>query len=423
MNKRFMMKSVLACVLGIGMLAACGSNQGGGGGGAKKHDIELKVWAAEAVKDLTQQQANAWAAAIKESDGKDVGVTVQAVGEGDAASNMITDVQAGADIFCFAQDQLARLKSAGALQEITDANLKAAVRAENDDVSYAAACVDDALVAYPLTSDNGYFMYYDKSVLPDATVLDNMTTLIAAVKAAGKKIYFDLEGSAWYNAAFFYGFGCESTWTTNTQGQFTNYVDTYNSNEGVKACKAMYELMTEDTVYVSGSSASEAFASDAAVCISGTWDSASVKTALGANMGAADLPSVTVGDTTVHLGSFIGCKLMGVKPQTSAEKNAYAQSLARTLSGKDAQLARYNSNGWGPSNLQAQQDEAVKNDVALVALRAQNEYATVQGQYPGDWWTSAKAIASSVRTSDGSDRAIKAILQTYEATIDSYING
>lgn len=427
MNKRFMMKSVLACVLGMSMLAACQS--GGKGGGTKKHDIEIKVWAAEAVKDLTQQQANAWAAAIKESDGKDIGVTVQAVGEGDAASNMITDVQAGADIYCFAQDQLARLKSAGALQEITDANLKAAVKAENDSVSYGAACVGDSLVAYPLTSDNGYFMYYDKSVITDPEDLKDMTKLIARCKAAGKTIHFELEGSAWYNASYFYAFGCESTWTTNTAGQFTGYTDTYNSANGIKACKAMYELMKEENVYVSGSAASKAFSKDTAgniagaVCISGTWDSANVKTALGENMGCAELPAVKVGEESHHLGSFTGCKLMGVKPQTNAEKNAFVQSLARTLSGKEAQLARYNSNGWGPSNLQAQADPAVVADVALTALRAQNQYAVMQGQYPGDWWDTAKAIASSVRKSDGSDSAIQGILTTYESTIDSYVNG
>lgn len=420
MKKRFILTSVLACVLGIGMLAtACTKN----GGGAAKHDIEIKVWAAEAVKNLTQTQANEWAAAVKDSDGVDIGVTVQAVGEGDAAANMITDVTAGADIFCFAQDQLARLKSAGALQEITDATLKAAVKAENDEVSYGAACVGDALVAYPLTSDNGYFMYYDKSVITDPSVLGNMATLQAACKAAGKKIYFELEGSAWYNAAYFFAFGCKSEWTTNTAGQFTSYEDTYNTANGIKACKAMYELMTESTVYVNGSDCAEAFSSGAAVCISGTWNSNAVKTALGANMGCAELPAVTVGTETKHLGSFTGCKLMGVKPQTDATKGAYVQSLARVLSGKNAQLARYNSNGWGPSNKEAQQDPAVVADVALTALRQQNQYAVMQGQYPGDWWTAAKAIASSVRTSNGSDAAIKAILNTYESTIDSYVNG
>ena len=163
------------------------------------HDIELTVWAATNVKAQFQEQANRWAKQMAEEYEADIGVTVSAVGEGDAASNMITDVQAGADLFCFAQDQLARLRSAGALSEIIDENLKASIIAANDETSISAASVGESLVAYPLTSDNGYFMYYDKSVFTDETKLNNLEDIIEVCKAAGKKIYFNCEGSAWYN--------------------------------------------------------------------------------------------------------------------------------------------------------------------------------------------------------------------------------
>ena len=58
-------------------------------------------------------------------------------------------------------------------------------------------------------------------------------------------------------------------------------------------------------------------------------------------MGAVELPSVTVDGTKAHLGSFIGCKLLGVKPQTDATKGAYAQLLAQYLSSQERQLERY----------------------------------------------------------------------------------
>lgn len=422
MNKRFLLKGVFAvALLSVGMLAGCTSQQGGG---EAAPDYTIKVWAAEAVKDLFQSQADAWAKNIKDQGGDNIKVTVQAVGEGDAASNMITDVEAGADLFCFAQDQLSRLRSAGALSEIVDAATKTKVQSENDTVSYQAACVGESLVAYPLTSDNGYFLYYDAELFEGhAEALENMTDLIAFCKANNRTIYFDVTGSGWYNAAFFMAFGCESTWTTNTAGLFTSYVDTYNTPNGVKACKAMYELIKEDTVFVSGSDGSKAFENKAAVCVSGTWDSSNVKTKLGNKFGATDLPSVTVGSETMHLGSFFGCKLLGVKPQTDATKGAYVSNLAQYFSGKDAQLARYKSNGWGPSNLEAQADSEVVADVALTALRAQNQYSTMQGQYPDGWWTATTTLATNVQKSDGSDAAIKTILATYRASIDSYING
>lgn len=414
-----------ALFLAMAPLASCG---------VVHHDIELTVWAATNVKAQFQEQANAWAAemAKEENGGYDIGVTVSAVGEGEAASNMITDVQAGADLFCFAQDQLARLKSAGALSEIVDPTLKANIIAANDEISISAASVGDALVAYPLTSDNGYFMYYDKSVFTDESKLENLEDVIAVCEAAGKKIYFNCAGSAWYGAAFFFGFGCESTWKTNRAGLFYEYTDTYNSDNGALACQALYNLVnTHKGVFVDNSGATDAWKKDdsgkisGAVCVSGTWDYTTSVTALGTNMGATDLPSVTVGNVTKHLASFAGCKLLGVKPQTEPRKAALSQLLAQHLSGAACQLERFEAFGWGPSNVADQATDAVKNSVVLSALKKQNEYSVMQGQYPGDWWTSAAAIGQALASDKcgGTKAEIKSILDKYEATIDAYING
>ncbi len=78
---------------------------------------EIKVWVAENVQTFTQDQIKAFQDANPQYAGYTV--TVEPVGDGDAASNMITDVEGGADIYGFAQDQLARLVSAGALMPIT----------------------------------------------------------------------------------------------------------------------------------------------------------------------------------------------------------------------------------------------------------------------------------------------------------------
>ena len=78
---------------------------------------EIKVWVAENVQTFTQDQIKAFQDANPQYAGYTV--TVEPVGEGDASSNMITDVEGGADIYGFAQDQLARLVSAGALMPIT----------------------------------------------------------------------------------------------------------------------------------------------------------------------------------------------------------------------------------------------------------------------------------------------------------------
>ena len=93
---------------------------------------DIKVWVADNVVDFTNEQIKAFQDAHPEFSGYTF--TVEAVGEGDAAGNMITDVEAGADIYAFAQDQIARLVTAGALEVVEDSNAEA-VKAQNDAVS------------------------------------------------------------------------------------------------------------------------------------------------------------------------------------------------------------------------------------------------------------------------------------------------
>lgn len=400
-------------------LAACSSGT--------SYDYTLTIWAADAATNLTKTQAETWAASIAETDDVKIGISVQAVGEGDAAGYVTTDVEAAADLYCFAQDQLSRLVTANGLSAITDTNTANELIANNDETSVSASTVGSTLYAYPLTSDNGFFMYYDASVFTDTSKLENMEDIIQVCKDAGRTIYFNVLDSAWYNAAYFYGFGCESEWETNAEGYFTGYTDTYNSANGILACKALYNLLVSDQ-FVNSATASTGWQASAAVVISGTWDYTDSVNALGANFGATDLPSVTATDdngveTTVHLSSYSGCKLLGVKPQTDPVKLAYAQSLALYLSGETCQLERFNTLGWGPSNLVDQENDAVKSNLALQALNLQNQYATPQGNYPGDWWTTCGNIGTSLAATDGSTDAIKTILATYAGTIDSYVNG
>ena len=125
---------------------------------------DITVWVAEKAVELTKTQIEAF------NTSNELGIvfnaTVEAVSEADAATQMITDVEAGGDLFCFAQDQFARLVQAGALAKL---GVKAGetVAAANDPSVVAAATVGDTLYAYPLTADNGYFMYYDKTVIPE----------------------------------------------------------------------------------------------------------------------------------------------------------------------------------------------------------------------------------------------------------------
>jgi len=352
---------------------------------------DVTIWVAEKAVDLTKQQIENF------NNSNELGIvfnaTVEPVSEADAATQMITDVEAGGDIFCFAQDQFARLVQAGALAPLGE-GAAAFVRESNDAGTVAAATSGDTVYAYPLTADNGYFMYYDKSVIPEEDV-DSLEKLIADCEAAQKYFAFEMQTSAWYLASFFFATGCESTWTTDDEGTFISVRDTFNSPAGLIAVKGMKKLVDSD-FHLSSSSGSE-FSSNAAIVVTGTWDYETVKGILGDNMGVADLPSFEVDGTEYHLGSFNGCKLLGVKPQVDAYKLAALHQLARYLTGEQGQMERFEALSWGPSNLVAQSSDAVQANPALAALIAQSPYSVPQGQIHGSWWDIAKVIGDDVK--------------------------
>ncbi len=398
------MKKLFAVVLALALaLTLCSAF-------AEGYSGELKVWVPEAVVDFTAQQVDAFKAANPEY--ADMTVNIEPVGEGDAAGKVITDVDAAADIFNFAQDQLARLVAAGALEVVEEGNAEV-VKAENDAGSVGAATMGDTLYAYPLTSDNGYFMYYDKSVVTDPT---NLEAILADCEKAGKSFYMEIN-SGWYQTAFFFGAGCTLTYDSDNDGNLIACNADYASENGLKALKSMIKL-AKSPAFQNGSSISNA--TNVAAIVDGTWDSEAAKELFGDNYAAAKLPTVD----GYQLSGFGGFKLLGVKPQEDEDKLAACDALAAWLASGDVQLARFEAVGWGPSNLAAQQSEAVKSNEALAALGEQLAFTIPQGQYPGDYWSLATGLGDRIigkEFDDADDDTLMGVLTEFQDTCASYV--
>ena len=414
MKKRF--TAILALVMALMLcVTACGGKQGGNEGADLEGTYDITVWVSEidGVADLTAKQIDAFEAA---NPGIVINATIEGISEADSATQMIASVEDGADIYCFAQDQLARLVMAKALNPLGQATAKT-VTELNDAGAVAAATVGGVLYCYPLTSDNGYYMYYDKSVVK-AEHLDSLEDIIADCEAAGKLFSMEVE-NAWYTASFFFGTGCVSEWTTNEEGEFTAVNDTFNSEAGIAAVKGMQKILHSKAY--NNSAAADAFAAavPSGVVVSGPWCAADVQKILGENYGATDLPSFTVDGKTYHMGSFSGNKLLGVKPQQDAKKAAVLQQLALWLTGEQCQKERFEQFNWGPSNVAVQNTDAVKTNPALSALAAQSAYAIPQGQIHGSWWDIGKAIGTDAKNAEATTAAAQAVLDTYTTSINA----
>ena len=418
---------ILALVMAVLMLVACfaacdtnknpdetqGENKPNNENAELKGTYNITMWVSEkeGVAEQFQAQIDAFEAA---NPGIVINASIEGVTEADAGSKVVADVATAPDIYCFAQDQLARLVQAAALAA-PGKNAQATIKANNDAGSVAAATVAGTIYAYPMTSDNGYFLYYDTSIISEEDA-DSMEKIIEACEKNGKKFRYALE-NAWYTASFFFATGCHSNWTMDAEGNFNAVDDDFNSAAGLAAMKGMQKL-AQSTAYDSNAD----IFTEAGAIVTGIWNAGAAEEHFGANLGATDLPSFTVDGKSYHLGGFTGYKLMGVKPQTDAKRAAVLSLLAQYLTGAECQLQRAEEFQWGPSNLDAAKSEVVQSNVSLAAFakQAASENCVPQGQIHGAWWDIAKVLGADAKAAT-SDADLQTALTEYKAAIDALL--
>ena len=377
---------------------------------AGTYDITMWVSESDGMTALTQEMIDAFEVAYP---GIVINAQIEGVSEADAGSKVTADVASAPDIYCFAQDQLARLVQASALAAPAG-DIAAMVSAENDAGSVASASVGGTLYAYPMTADNGYYMYYNTSLFTEEDV-ESMEKIIEICEKNNVKFRYALE-NAWYTASFFFATGCHSQWSVAADGKtFTAVDDDFNSDLGLIAMKGM-EKLAKSPAYDSNAD----IFTDAGVIVTGTWNAKAAADHFGENLGATDLPSFEVDGKSYHLGSYTGGKQMGVKPQADTNKAVVLSLLAQYLTNEENQLKRFEKFGWGPANLKAQASEAVQSDVSLAAFAKQGAYGVPQGQINGSWWDIAKVLGADAKAAASEDD-LKTALANYEAAINKLL--
>lgn len=351
-------------------LTGCGNEAVSTVGGAAE-TVRLTVWGAEEDRELLSEIAESFKAEYGSSANFDI--TVKAQSEADCKNALLDDPQAGADVFAFADDQLGVLAAAGILMPIENADR---IRADNLSSAVKAASVGGVMYAYPITSDNGYFLYYNKAYLTEEDVqgLDNILDT-----ADRNKKYFTMDwSSAWYVYSFFGGTGM--TVGLNEDG-VSNYC-TWNSTEGdikgVDVLKAMTDIAGHESFLNSTDDGLIEGAGNGSVIagISGAWSFDRLAEAWGDDLGAAKLPTYTCGGKQVQMASFSGSKLIGVNAYS--KEHDWAEKLAQWTANEKNQALRFEKRGQIPSNIKAAKADSVKNSPVAAAVMAQAEYSQLQ---------------------------------------------
>lgn len=350
--------------------------------------IELSIWSEEGNFEMLETMIESFK---KEYAGQaEFEITLITEGDANVRDDLLGDVHNGPDVFHFPDDQLNSLIAGGVLSAVPNAD---EIKKANLEDAVTAASLGDTLYAYPMTADNGYFLYYDKTYFTEEDV-KTLDGIIAVAEAAGKKFSMEFN-SGWYLFSFFGNTGLE--FGINEDG-VTNHCN-WNSIEGnvtgMHIGEALVKLVSSpafapqlDADFVAGAQNGTVIAG-----ISGVWNAVSIKEAWGEDYGAVKLPTYTCNGQQIQMASFKGYKMIGVN--SYSEHLDWAHKLADWLTNEENQQVRLEMRNQGPANKNIAASDALDNVPAIQAVIAQSEHGVLQ-RVGNNYWGACTTFADTL---------------------------
>lgn len=332
--------------------------------------VSLRVWGAEEDAALLAQISSQFQAQYPDTQ---FNITIEAMPESDCKDQLLADISNAPDVFTFADDQLSALAASGVLEPVANAE---EIIARNSESSVAAASINDKLYAYPLTADNGYFMFYNKEYFTDAD-LQTLDGMLAVASANGKKVTMDWS-SGWYLYSFFGNTGLSVGLNEDGISNYCDWNSTSGSIKGTDVAEAMLAIANNPGFLNGTDSALVEGAKDGSVIagISGVWSATALEEAWGGNYGAVKLPTYTCAGQQVQMSSYAGYKMVGANAYSPYAD--WAALFADFMTNEANQTLRFEQRAQGPSNKNAAASGAVSASPAIQALISQSSYASLQ---------------------------------------------
>lgn len=403
---------LLVTVMAASMIAGCGNNAGGNAGtdaganagsDAADNNAADSTEAGDAADDGAAEE-EAWSGTVtvwSPQEDQDTGwlsaqcdafnaahpnwdITFEygVCAEGDAKTTVTQDVEGSADVYMLANDNIPDLVAANGLAELGGSYLDYVTSTNSESIT-ASVTYNDAVVAFPFTS-NTWFMYYDTSVFSE----DDVKSLDTMLEKG--KVSFPLNNS-WYIQAFYAANGC----TLFGDGTDAAAGIDFSGDKAAAATDYLVDLAANPNFINDKDGSGMAGLRDGSVnaIFSGTWDAESVKEALGDNFGVAALPTANIGGTEGQLKSFMGSKAIGVNP--NAENMQVAMALAAYLAGEDAQKAHYEMRNILPTNVNV---EIADDPIAAAVTKVMTDTSIMQPLVSemGNYWSPAENMGNAI---------------------------
>lgn len=340
-------------------------------------NIDLKVWGAKEDMEVLQSMCQSFAEEYKSQ--ATFTFEFEEVPEGESQNKMLADMENAPDVFSFA-DQPRAFVAAGAISPVPDPEK---IKTSNIEGAVEAAIVNDTVYGYPMTADNGYFLFYNSKYLSEEDV-KSLDRILEVAAANGKKMTYEIT-SGWYLYSFFGRTGLTVGMNDDGVTNYCTWNSTENAIKGTDVASALISLSKTPGFLCGGNDELvEGARNDTVIAgVNGMWNAETLKEIWGENFAAAKLPTYTCAGQQVQLGSFTGYKLYGVNAYS--EHVGWSHKLADWLTNEDNQMLRLQVRGLGPANKTVFESDAVQNSIALRAFIEQSEHSDIQS-VGGTYW-------------------------------------
>lgn len=367
---------------------------------AGSKDVKLSIWAGEEDKDYLATVTQKF---IDENK-SEANITIEwsPMVERECRDNLLGDVLNAPDLYTTTDGDIQSIAAGGAASPVTNPD---EIRANNLEAAVDSLTINDTIYGYPITADNGYFLYYNKKYLSEKDIQSLDKILETAAK--NKKKFAMNWSSGWYLYSFYGQTGLKVGLNEDGVTNFCDWNSKENSITGVDVANALMKIgknpgfsNTED--WIKGFKNGSVIA-----CVSGIWDESTLQSILGKNFGAAKLPTYTCAGEQIQMACYFGYKMIGVNPYS--DHLEWAHKLANFISNEENQKLRFELRGQGPSNINAAESDEVKQDAAIQAVIAQSEFSEPQ-RLGVNFWDAATELGNILSTGKIQEKSIQAQL-------------
>lgn len=378
-----------------------------GQGELESGDITLSIWAGEEDKDLIAAIADQFVA--EHADEANITIEWSPMVEGECRSNLLGDILNAPDVYTTTDGDLRTIVAGGAASPVVNPD---EIKAGNLEAAVEALTINDTIYGYPITADNGYFLFYNAAYLTEEDV-QSLDRILEVAAENGKT--FDMDWtSGWYLYSFFGQTGLKVGLNDDGVTNFCDWNSTENAIKGVDVAEALLAIGANPGFKNTSDWLTDAQEDTCIAFVSGVWDASAIKQIWGSNCAAAKLPVYSCAGQQVQMACYFGYKMVGVNPYS--EHVAWAHELAKYISNEENQKLRFEMRGQGPSNINAGQSDAVKQDMVIQAVLTQSAYSEPQ-RLGGNFWTPTTNLGNACASGEIGDLTLQELLDETVAGI------